>query len=137
MLFNPVRRSFAAASVLALLFGAVNAQTSPSGSSKKEAKPMKDVRFVVLHTPGPNWIPGKTLFDQPGVREHVEHYKKFLEAGKLALGGPHLDGKAGGMMVPAPGVSEDEIAKYAALDPAVKSGVLLFEVRPWLIGMSQ
>jgi uncharacterized protein YciI len=98
---------------------------------------MKDVRFVVLHSPGPKWLAGKTLFDQPGVREHVEHYKKLLEAGKLSLGGPHLDGKGGGMMIPAAGVTEDEIIKYAAADPAVKSGVLVAEVRPWLIGMSQ
>jgi uncharacterized protein YciI len=98
---------------------------------------MKDIRFVVMHSPGPKWLPGKTLFEQPGVREHVEHYRKFLDAGKLALGGPHLDEKGGGMMIPVAGVSEAEITKYAAEDPAVKSGVLLVSVRPWLIGMSQ
>jgi uncharacterized protein YciI len=98
---------------------------------------MKDIRFVVLHTPGPNWLPGKTLFEQPGIREHVEHYRKLLETGKLALGGPHMDSKAGGMMIPAAGVGEDEVVEYAAEDPAVRRGVLLAEVRPWLIGMSQ
>ena len=98
---------------------------------------MKDIRFVVIHTPGPKWIAGKSLFEQPGVREHVEHYRTLLEAGKLALGGPHLDGKAGGMMIPAAGVSEAEIAAFAAQDPAVRSGLLLAEVRPWLIGMSR
>jgi uncharacterized protein YciI len=97
---------------------------------------MKDVRFVVLHTPGPNWQLGKTLFEQPGVREHVEHYRQFLEAGKLALGGPHLDATAGGMMIPTAGVSEEEVTRYAAEDPAVKSGLLLAQVRPWAIGMS-
>jgi hypothetical protein len=98
---------------------------------------MKDVRFVVMHSPGPKWLPGKTLFEQPGVREHVEHYRKFLEAGKLALGGPHLDGKCGGMMIPTAGVSEAEMTKYAAEDPAVESMLLIAAVRPWLIGMSQ
>lgn len=100
------------------------------------AMPMKDVRFVVFHSPGPQWQPGKTLFEQPGVREHVEHYRRLLEAGKLALGGPHLDGKGGGMMIPAAGVSEEEVGRYAAEDPAVQSGVLLAEVRPWLIAMN-
>jgi uncharacterized protein YciI len=98
---------------------------------------MKDIRFVVVHTPGPKWLPGKTLFEQPGVREHVAHYQKLLEAGKLAQGGPHMDSKGGGMMIPAAGVSEEEITQYAAEDPAVKSGVLIAEVRPWLVGMSQ
>jgi uncharacterized protein YciI len=97
---------------------------------------MKDVRFVVFHAPGSKWLAGKTLFDQPGVMEHVAHYRKLLEVGKLAFGGPHLDAKGGGMMIPSPGVSEAEISAFAAEDPAVKSGVLNFEVRPWLIGMS-
>jgi uncharacterized protein YciI len=98
---------------------------------------MKDIRFTVIHTPGPNWIPGKSLFEQAGVREHVDHYSALLEAGKLALGGPHLDEKGGGMMIPAQGVSAEEVAAFAAADPAVKSGLLAAEVRPWLIGMSQ
>ena len=96
---------------------------------------MQDIRHVVLHRPGPAWLPGKTLFDQPGVRAHVAHYRQLLESGKLELGGPHLDAQGGGMMVPAVGVPEDEIRAFAAADPAVQSGVLTFEIRPWLIGM--
>ncbi len=98
---------------------------------------MKDIRFVVIHTPGPKWVPGKIMFEQPGIREHVGHYQKLLGAGKLALGGPNLDEKGGGMMIPAAGVSEDEIRTFAQEDPAVKSGVLLAEIRQWLVGMSQ
>lgn len=97
---------------------------------------MKDVRFVVFHTAGPRWIPGKTLFEQPGVMDHVTHYRQLLDAGKLALGGPHLDERGGGMMIPQPGVTEDELLAFAAADPAVRSGLLQFEVRPWLVGMS-
>jgi uncharacterized protein YciI len=112
------------------------AQTPSAKSALPKGRKMKDVRFVVFHTPGPNWLSGKTLFDQPGVMEHVGHYSKLLEAGKLALGGPHLDSKGGGIMIPAAGVSEAEVSAFAAEDPAVKAGILRFEVRPWLIGMS-
>jgi hypothetical protein len=52
------------------------------------------MRYVVIHTPGPSWLPGTDMFEQPGLQDHVAHYRKLLEAGKLALGGPHLDGKA-------------------------------------------
>jgi uncharacterized protein YciI len=127
---------FTAASLFSL-FGTAIGQTSPTAPSRKAPPPMKDIRFVVLHAPGPKWIAGKTLFDQPGVREHVEHYRKFLDAGKLAFGGPHMDSKGGGMMIPTAGVTEDEITKYASEDPAVKSGVLLVEIRPWLVGMQK
>ena len=98
---------------------------------------MKDVRYVVLHRPGPLWQAGKVMFEQPGIREHVEHYRALHEAGKLELGGPHLDAQGGGMMIPTAGVDEAEITRFAAEDPAVRSGVLLAEVRPWLIGMSR
>lgn len=96
---------------------------------------MRDIRYVVFHTPGPRWQPGKGMFEQEGLPAHVAHYRKLLEAGKLVMGGPHVDGKAGGMMIPAAGLEEEEIKAFAAEDPAVKSGVLNAEVRPWLVGM--
>jgi uncharacterized protein YciI len=98
---------------------------------------MQDIRYVVLHKPGPTWLPGKVMFEQTGVREHVAHYRQWLDVGKLELGGPHLDAAGGGMMIPVAGVSEDEVTRFASEDPAVKSGTLVVEVRPWLIGMSK
>lgn len=97
---------------------------------------MKDVRFVVFHMPGPAWQAGRTLFEQPGVMDHVAHYRTLLAAGKLALGGPHLDERGGGMMIPAAGVGQAELEAFAAQDPAVRSGVLRFEIRPWLVGLA-
>jgi uncharacterized protein YciI len=96
----------------------------------------KDIRFVVFHRPGPRWSPDKGMFEQEGVREHVEHYRELLAQGKLSLGGSHPDGVGGGMMIPAAGVPEEEVRSFAETDPAVRSGLLLAEVRPWLIGMS-
>lgn len=96
---------------------------------------MKDIRYVIFHTPGPAWVPGKSLFEQVGVQEHVDHYRTLHAEGKLALGGPHLDADGGGMMVPQAGLAEQEIHDFAQADPAVRSGLLIARVRPWLIGM--
>jgi hypothetical protein len=41
------------------------------------------------------------------------------------------------MMVPVAGVSEEEVRRFANEDPAVTSGMLVVEVRPWLLGMSK
>ncbi|MFE5672948.1 YciI family protein [Agromyces sp. NPDC056523] len=95
----------------------------------------QDVRFVIFHTPGPAWLMGKDMFEQPGVRAHVAHYRQWLESDRLLLGGPHLDAGSGGMMIPVAGIPEDEVRQIAAADPAVHDGTLIAEVRPWLIGM--
>lgn len=96
---------------------------------------MKDVRCVVLHRPGPAWVEGKSMFEQPGVRAHVEHYRAWLDSGKLQMGGPYLDATGGGMMIPSAEVPAAEAEAFAAADPAVRDGTLIAEVRPWLIGM--
>lgn len=92
-------------------------------------------RPASLHRPGPSWEPGKRLFEPPGLQDHIAHCRQLLQAGKLALDGPHLVEQAGGMMIPSAGVSEDETRAVAMADPAVKSGLLRVEIRPCLIGM--
>lgn len=122
---------------LAALCGMMAALPTPFVHATQRQPEMKDIRYVVFHRPGPAWLPGKTLFEQPGVRAHVEHYRRWLEADKLELGGPHLDAAGGGMMIPAAGVTEEEVRRFAGEDPAVMDGTLRVEVRPWLIGMSR
>lgn len=96
---------------------------------------MNPTQFVVVHSPGPNWKAGVPAFEQEGLQFHVAHYAGLLKQGKLVMGGPFLDAKSGGIMVAEPGVSEEELRAFAAEDPALKSGLLAFEVRPWLAGL--
>lgn len=107
------------------------------GGASPETRPVKDIRHVIFHTPGPKWVPGRSLFEQDGVQAHVEHYRQLHAQGRLALGGPHLDATSGGMMIPEAGVPEAEIVAFAQADPAVRSGLLIATVRPWLIGMKK
>ena len=53
---------------------------------------MQDIRFVVIHRPGPQWDAGKPIFEQAGLAEHIAHYRQWLQQGKLMAGGPFLDG---------------------------------------------
>jgi len=92
------------------------------------------VRFVVIHTPGPSWKKGVDFREQDGVREHVEHYRKLKEEGRLAMGGPFLD-DSGGMMLAAEGETKESLEEFAARDPAVVSALLRFEVKPWYVAM--
>ena len=95
----------------------------------------RPVRFIVIHKPGPAWKSGIDFREQEGVGQHVQHYMKLHEQGKLELGGPFLLQDAGGMMVATKAVSQEELETFAASDPAVQSGLLTYEVRPWLTAM--
>jgi uncharacterized protein YciI len=96
---------------------------------------MPELRYVVVHRPGPNWKAGVPALEQAGLQSHVDHFRTLLEAGKLSMGGPFMDGASGGMMIPDPAVSEAEMRKFASEDPTVRSGLLVFEVRPWLAAL--
>lgn len=119
--------------VLATAVPIVEAQTG--GAPTPAARPARDVRYLVLHLPGPAWDSAKSSFEQVGIQDHVEHYRRLNQQGKLEFGGPFMDAKAGGMMIPSAGLSEAEIRQFAADDPAVKTGLLVAEIRPWLVGM--
>ena len=86
---------------------------------------LPSIRYVVFHTPGPKWQTGIDFREQEGVREHVGHYLKFHEQGKLELGGPFLLQDSDGMMVATNDVSQEELEAFAAADPAVVTGLLL------------
>ena len=96
---------------------------------------MTDRCLVVFHAPGPAWEPGLPLTQQVGVQEHRVHYAKLAAEGKLMLGGPFGDSAAGGMMICKPGVDEDALRMHALADPAVESGLLQFEIRPWVAAL--
>ena len=98
-------------------------------------QPPRPIRFAVIHKPGPRWQYGVDFRQQDGVGEHVQHYLKLHEQGKLQLGGPFLLPDIGGMMVTTKEVSREEIEAFAADDPAIKSGLLMYEVRPWMTAM--
>lgn len=95
----------------------------------------RPIRYVVFHKPGPKWQSGVDFREQDGVGQHVQHYLKLHEQGKLELGGPFLLEDAGGMMVATREVSQEELEAFAASDPAVQSGLFVYDVRLWLTAM--
>jgi uncharacterized protein YciI len=96
-----------------------------------------DLKQVVLHSPGPEWKAGHNFQEQSGVMAHVQHYAQFHKEGNLLYGGPFTDVDSGGMMIAADGVTREELEEFAASDPAVLSGLLVFEVKTWYVAMAQ
>jgi uncharacterized protein YciI len=110
-------------------------QESQEENIQMSAAAEADVRFVILHRPGSAWERGVDFREQPGVRDHVEHYRQIHEKGLLQMGGPFLTPDSGGMMIPVAGISEEEARRMAESDPAVRAGLLEVEVRPWTVAM--
>lgn len=97
---------------------------------------MPDTCLVIFHSPGPAWEPGLPLVQQTGVAAHRAHFAQLLEQGLLLRGGPFVDAPGGGMMVCRPGADLSLLQAHAQADPAVASGLLVFEIRPWLVALT-
>ena len=95
-----------------------------------------NIKRVVFHAPGPKWEHGVDFREQPGVMDHVQHYAQLHQQGKLFHGGPFLEPDSGGMMVAKDDVSLEELEAFAAADPAVQNGLLVYEIKTWYIAMS-
>lgn len=91
---------------------------------------METEYFVFLHRPGPNWLDGKPITEQP-LDEHFQYMNELEKAGKLSLGGGFLD-SAGAMGV----LRTESIGEAQSLvdhDPAVMNGIVTTEVHPWFV----
>lgn len=98
-----------------------------------------ELRHVIFHSPGPKWESGYDFREQQEeiVMDHVQHYRKLLQQGNLLLGGPFTDIDSGGMMVADGEISREELEQFAASDPAVHAGLLVFEIKTWYVAMSK
>ncbi len=85
--------------------------------------------FVFIYRPGPAWVKGKTVREQPSLAGHIAHMTKLEENGQLVLGGPFKD-DSGAMGVI---VFEDLEAAEKAVedDPMVQTKVVTAEVHAW------
>ena len=94
--------------------------------------------FMILWEPGPAWVPGKTVREQPHWAEHATFMDSLFENGMVVLGGPFAD--ATGSLVIVEAESEHEVADVFASDPFVvhdifalrclKQWVLFLDARP-------
>ena len=77
--------------------------------------------FVILWAPGPAWVAGKTVREQPYWAEHAAFMDPLFENGMVVLGGPFADGT--GSLVVVEAENEQEVADVFALDPFVEHDI--------------
>lgn len=117
--------------VLAVAWTAIVwAQEKAGNLSSRQEQPRQ---FVVLVKRGPNWIPGKSVSEQP-LQKHGRYLKELMDKGSLQFAGPFLDDSGGliGLEL-LTAKDESEARQIAEHDPAVVEGMLEQEVRPFRI----
>ena len=117
-------------SILGLIAGACLLGVAPCCMAAPEALVDLEgrVAYLLIYRPGPAWIAGKPVADQP-LREHGRYMLSLYVKGSMKLAGPLTDDSGGAVLLLVP--NETEARDVIANDPAVKSGVLVPELDPW------
>ncbi len=107
------------------LVGLGVALTSGGAVAQAESQPPS---YLVIYRPGPRWLPGKPLAEQP-LREHGRYMLDLYKRGVMRLAGRFADGSGGAMLI---GADDDASAQaIVAADPAVVAGTFTYELREW------
>jgi uncharacterized protein len=86
--------------------------------------------FMILWAPGPAWVSGKTVRQQPFWAEHATFMDRLFENGMVVLGGPFAD--ASGSLVIVEAENEQEVADLIASDPFVVHDIFaLSSLKQW------
>ena len=94
----------------------------------QETAPRAKTTYLVVYRPGPSWVAGRPLAEQP-LKEHGRYMLELYGKGTLKLAGPFLDDSGGAMVMEA--ATEADAKAIVAADPAVKGGIMLADLRPW------
>src|SRR5215813_9716180 len=84
--------------------------------------------YLVIYRPGPAWLVGKSVLEQP-LKEHGKYMLSLYIKGSMKLAGPLTDDAGGAVLLAV--ADESEAKMIVATDPAVKSGIFVYEMHPW------
>jgi len=113
---------------IALLFA--TAPCIGQEESKSHAAPPVKTTFLVIYKPGPAWVAGRPLREQP-LQEHGRYILSLYAKGSLRFGGPFADDSGGAAAFEA--ADQEEAKAIVAADPAVTSQVFVAELHPWAL----
>jgi uncharacterized protein len=88
--------------------------------------------FIILWAPGPAWVPGKTVREQPHWAQHATFMDRLFENGTVVLGGPFDD--ATGSLVIVEAENKQEVAELFARDPFVVHDIFVRSLlKQWVL----
>jgi uncharacterized protein len=112
---------FVAGAIAALVWCSWSAPAGAGGGAMKST-------FLVIYRPGPAWLPGKPVGEQP-TKEHGRYQLGLYKKGEMKFAGPFTDDAGGAVVLE---VADEAAAKaIVAADPGVTSGLFVTEMHPW------
>jgi uncharacterized protein YciI len=84
--------------------------------------------YLVIYRPGPAWLTGKSVMEQP-LKEHGKYMLSLYIKGSMKLAGPLTDNAGGAALLEVS--NEAEAQAIVVNDPAVQSGIFVYEMHPW------
>jgi uncharacterized protein YciI len=98
----------------------------PAAGQEAPAK----VTVLVVYKPGPSWIAGKPMLEQP-LKGHGPYLLSLYKKGMLKFAGPFSDNAGGALVLEV--ADESAGRQLISEDPAVKTGVFVYELHPWAL----
>jgi len=98
------------------------------GELSDRSAPAAKSTFLIIYKPGPAWLPGKPLKEQP-LGDHGKYMLDLYSQGHLKIAGPFSDDSGGAVVLYA--ANQDEAKNMVMKDPAVVRGVFIYELHPW------
>ena len=84
--------------------------------------------YLVIYRPGPAWVKGKSVMEQP-LKDHGKYMLSLYIKGSMKLAGPLTDNAGGAVLLDVS--NQAEAQTIVANDPAVQSGIFVYEMHPW------
>ncbi len=116
------------ACLLGLTFALICSSSRSIAAENEPQQEQKKVTYLVIYRPGPAWLVGKSVLEQP-LKEHGKYMLGLYIKGSMKLGGPLTDDAGGAVLLTV--ADEPEAKTIVAADPAVKSGIFVYEMHPW------
>jgi uncharacterized protein YciI len=101
---------------------------SRSIAAENESHQEGKATYLVIYRPGPAWLVGKSISEQP-LKEHGKYMLSLYIKGSMKLAGPLTDDAGGAVLLAV--ADESEAKTIVTADPAVKSGIFVYEMHPW------
>lgn len=111
-----------------LAFVPISCLAQAGAGTGKPTEPTTRATYLVIYRPGPAWLTGKSIMEQP-LKEHGKYMLSLYTKGSMRLAGPLTDDAGGAVLLEV--FDEAEAKGIVVNDPAVKSGIFVYELHPW------